>query len=193
MDNYSFLVESALLGVGLAMDAFCVSVANSLANPNMKFSRMNLIAGAFAVFQFIMPFAGWFLVTTLLGVFNVLSSYIPWVTLSVLWFLGVKMIIDGSVKKKTEEEVASEVILSFGMLIIQAVATSIDALSAGLTFTSFSVQQVLISCTVIAVITYAICMTGLKIGKVAGAKLSKYAATVGGCILIFIGAWTFLG
>lgn len=192
MNDLPFFIESALLGVGLAMDAFCVSVANSLANPNMKFSRMNLIAFSFAFFQYIMPLAGWFLVTTLLGVFNALSSYIPWLSMSVLWFLGVKMIIDGRVKKKTDEGFSSDVILSFGMLMVQAVATSIDALSAGLTFTAFSLSRVLVACAVIAVITYTLCMIGLKIGKVAGVKLSKWAAALGGCILIFIGAWTFL-
>lgn len=193
MNDISFISESVLLGFGLAMDAFCVSVSNSLANPKMKASRMNLIAFSFGCFQFFMPLLGWFLVTTMLGVFNILQSYLPWVTMSVLWFIGVKMIIDGSVKKKTEEEVSKEIILSFGMLMAQSVATSIDALSAGLTFSVLSLSQVLLSCGVIGLITYILCMIGLKIGKTVGPRLSKWAATVGGSILIIIGAWNFLG
>ncbi len=193
MNDISFLSESVLLGFGLAMDAFCVSVSNSLANPGMKASRMNLIAFSFGCFQFFMPLLGWFLVTTMLGVFKALQSYLPWVTMSVLWFLGVKMIIDGSVKKKSEEEVSKEIILSFGMLMAQSVATSIDALSAGLTFSALSLSQVLLSCGVIGLITYILCMIGLKIGKTVGLRLSKWAATVGGSILIIIGAWNFLG
>lgn len=193
MNDISFISESVLLGLGLAMDAFCVSVSNSLTNPGMNASRMNLIAFSFGCFQFFMPLLGWFLVTSLLGVFHVLRSYIPWLSMSVLWFLGVKMIIDGSVKKKTEAEVSKEIIISFGVLMAQSVATSIDALSAGLTFNALSFPQVLLSCGVIGLITYVLCMIGLKIGKTVGLRLSKWAAAVGGSILIFIGAWNFLG
>ncbi|MCR4677042.1 MAG: manganese efflux pump MntP family protein [Sphaerochaetaceae bacterium] len=190
--NISVLIaQSALLGVGLAMDAFCVSIANSLANPRMDMFHRNLIAITFGVFQFLMPLAGWYLVTSLLHVFNALQNYIPWISMSVLWFLGVKMIIDGRYKKK--EESKKEVIVSFPMLLMQGVATSIDALSAGLTFTEYSLKEVLISCSIIAVVTYIICMIGLIIGSKAATKLSKYASALGGAILIFIGAWTFLG
>ncbi len=193
MNDISFISESVLLGFALAMDAFCVSVSNSLANPEMKASKMNLIAFSFGCFQFLMPLLGWFLVTTLLGLYNVFATCLPWVSLSVLWYLGVNMIIEGRVKKKSEAEVSKEIIISFGVLMIQSLATSVDALSAGLTFTSFSISQVLISCCIIGLITYALCMVALKIGKTVGVKLSKWAATIGGSILIIIGAWNFLG
>ena len=90
-----FFVSSILLGIGLAMDAFSVSVANGLNEPNMRKSRVALISGTFAMFQGVMPLIGWFIVVTAVGALDVLDQFVPWIALILLAFIGGKMIKDG--------------------------------------------------------------------------------------------------
>ena len=91
----SFILTSILLGIGLAMDAFSVSVANGLNEPNMRKSRVALISGTFAMFQGVMPLIGWFIVVTAVGALDVLDQFVPWIALILLAFIGGKMIRDG--------------------------------------------------------------------------------------------------
>ena len=95
MEVLNFVATSALLGVALAMDAFSVSMANGLYEPNMKKSQRVKIAGCFAGFQFLMPMIGWFLVHTIVGFFRSIEGYIPWAALILLSFIGGKMLYDG--------------------------------------------------------------------------------------------------
>ena len=131
MWTISFFINSILLGVGLTMDAFSVSLANGFKEPNMKKRKSIMIAGTFSFFQFIMPLIGWILVHTVVEKFKQFEKFIPWIALVLLLYIGGKMIIGHFRKNKEEEEVDAE--LGFGSLLIQGIATSIDALSVGFT------------------------------------------------------------
>lgn len=189
--NLMFFVNSILLGVGLAMDAFSVSVANGLHNHSMKKNQMSLIAGTFALFQFLMPMLGWICVHTIVKYFQVFENFIPWIALVLLLFIGGKMIID-SIRGGEEEN--SDVIqkLSFGALMVQGVATSIDALSVGFTIAEYDLIMALVSTLIIGAVTFAICIAGLIIGKKFGNRFSDKAEVIGGVILILIGIEIFV-
>lgn len=184
-----FFTNSILLGVGLAMDAFSVSLANGLNEPNMKKKRMGMIAGVFAVFQAIMPMIGWGCVHTMLQYFKVFEKFIPWIALVLLLFIGGKMILDGI---KNNEEELEETKVGMGALMLQGIATSIDALSVGFTIADYNVVMASVCAFIIAVVTFVICVVGLVIGKKFGTKISNRAAIFGGCILIVIGLEIFV-
>lgn len=186
--NLMFFVNSILLGVGLAMDAFSVSLANGLNEPKMKKIRMCLIAGVFALFQAIMPMTGWFCVRTVANYFTFFEKLIPWIALGLLLFIGGKMLIEG-IKGGEEEEYKG---LGIGALLIQGVATSIDALSVGFTIADHTALMAAVSALIIAVVTFIICITGLIIGKKVGTKLAGKANILGGVILIAIGIEIFI-
>ena len=183
-----FILKSFLLGVGLAMDAFSVSLANGLHEPAMKPPRMALIAGVFAFFQALMPMAGWFCVHNIAKTFSVVQPFIPWIALALLGYIGGKMLIDGIRGEETEEAAA----LSAGALFMQGVATSIDALSVGFTISEYGWLMALTAAIIIAVVTFFICMAGLRIGKKFGTQLSGKANILGGVILIGIGLEIFI-
>lgn len=183
-----------LLGVGLAMDAFSVSVANGLADSGMNKGRMFSIAGTFAGFQFLMPMIGWLLVTEAARVFKWFSPLIPWIALVLLLIIGGGLLKDGieelreskagTAKEAKPEETAR---LTFWALMMQGVATSIDALSVGFTTASYNSMQALVSSLIIGVVTLIICLAGLRIGRRLGELLAGRASILGGLILIGIG------
>ena len=190
------IINSVLLGVGLAMDAFSISIANGILEPKMKKLRMLKIAGVYAVAQFIMPLIGWFLVTTLEGIFESFSKFIPWIALFLLLFIGGKMVIEGIMerkgKKKDEIKEDKPVKLTWGALIVQGIATSIDALSVGFTISDYSALRAFAASFIIGAVTLVICLIGLIFGKKIGEKISSIATIIGGCILIFIGIEIFV-
>lgn len=184
------LINSILLGVGLAMDAFTVSVANGLNEPNMRKRRMCIIAFTYAFFQFAMPLIGWVCVKTIVEKFKVFELFIPWIALLLLGYIGGKMLYEG-IRDKYAEEI-SITKLTFGLLMMQGVATSIDALSVGFTISEYVFMEALCACLVIAVVTFIICMIGLLAGKRIGLKLAGRATIFGGLILIGIGIEIFV-
>ena len=220
MLEFAFIANSILLGIGLAMDAFSVSVANGLNDANMKKSGKIKIAGTFAFFQFIMPLIGWYLVTRIAEKFQKFQKFIPWIALFLLLFIGIDMIIEGikdseenkdntkfpkgehslsSDKAKNKSEKSSDsaqkkeaLTLGFMTLMLQGIATSIDALSVGFTISDYGFKPALLCSLIIAVVTFIICIIGIRIGIHFGTKLSKKAAILGGSILIFIGLDIFI-
>lgn len=188
--DFMFFINSILLGVGLAMDAFSVSMANGLNEPNMKRTRMSEIAGVFAGFQAAMPMIGWVCVHTIAQKFALFEKLIPWIALILLAFIGGNMLKEGISGDEEEESVAA--VLTFSALIVQGIATSIDALSVGFTIADYGVLMAIVCAVIIAVVTFAICMVGLKIGKKVGTKLSGKANILGGVILILIGIEIFV-
>ena len=184
------IINSVLLGVGLAMDAFTVSVANGLNEPNMRKRRMCLIAFTYAFFQFAMPLIGWVCVRTIVEKFKVFELFIPWIALLLLGYIGGKMLYEGIRDKYSEEIITTE--LTLGLLMMQGVATSIDALSVGFTISEYVFMEALCACVVIAVVTFVICMIGLLAGKKIGMKLAGRATILGGLILIGIGIEIFV-
>lgn len=187
--GFSFFFNSIMLGVGLAMDAFSVSLANGLNEPKMKKSKMCGVAGMFSAFQFAMPMIGWICVSTICQYFKIFEKAIPWIALVLLAYIGGKMLYEGIKNKDSEEEKPA---VGFTALLVQGVATSIDALSVGFTISDYNVIEALLACILIGVVTFFICFAGLAIGKKAGTKLSNKAGILGGSILIFIGLEIFI-
>lgn len=192
--DFAFFLNSVLLGVGLSMDAFSVSLANGLNEPNMKRGKRLMIAGTFSFFQALMPMTGWLLVTTLLGLFNAIAPFIPYVALIMLGFIGGKMIYDGLKKNSENKENESDLggNLTADALIFQGVATSIDALSVGFTIETYPFLSALVCSLIIAAVTFGICIAGVHIGKKFGMKLADKSQIFGGVILIAIGIEIFI-
>lgn len=185
-----FIINSALLGIGLAMDAFSVSLANGLAEPGMRKGRMNIIAGTFGGFQAAMPLIGWICVHTIAVMFEGFQALIPWIALILLFYIGGKMMLEGINSKGTEEESIER--LDNRELVVQGIATSIDALSVGFAIADYNLLQAVLAVAIIAAVTYVICMFGLVLGKKAGTKLAGKAEILGGIILIGIGIEIFV-
>lgn len=188
MNEYSiFFVKSILLGIGLAMDAFSISLANGLNELNMKKNKILLIAGVFAFFQALMPILGWICVHTIAEYFEVFEKMIPWIALILLGYIGAKMIIDGIKNNQSE-------IVGVGLyaLFVQGIATSIDALSVGFAIEEYSAIKAMVSAAIISVITFDICFFGLIIGKKFGTKFSDKTSVLGGTILAVIGICIFI-
>ena len=187
--SISFFVNSFLLGAGLAMDAFTVSLANGLNEPRMRMKKRLGIAGVFAGFQGFMPLAGWFCVHTVVQYFTAFSKLIPWIALILLGFIGGKMLIEGIRRPNGEESTPA---LTKKALLMQGIATSIDALSVGFTIAEYPVYMAVAAAAIIAAVTFVICMAGLYLGKKLGMKLAGKASVVGGLLLIGIGLEIFL-
>lgn len=187
--NFAFFFNSILLGVGLAMDAFSVSLANGLGEPNMKKNKMSGIAGVFAGFQIIMPLIGWICVSTIAQYFGIFEKLIPWIALILLGYIGGKMLYEGIRRKDSDEE---KLAVGLKALLVQGIATSIDALSVGFTIADYHPLEAILSCLIIGAVTFMICFVGLVLGKKVGTKLSGKADILGGLILIFIGLEIFL-
>ena len=187
--NFVFFFNSIMLGVGLAMDAFSVSLANGLNEPQMKGSRMLTMAGVFAAFQGAMPLIGWICVHTVVQYFSAFEKLIPWIALVLLCYIGGKMLYDGIKNKDDGEEKPG---VGFLALVVQGIATSIDALSVGFTIADYDLVSAVLAALIIAVVTFIICMAGLVIGRQAGTRLAGKAGIFGGAILIFIGLEIFI-
>lgn len=189
------IISSMALGVGLAMDASAVSMANGLNDNKMKLRKIFLIAGMFAFFQALMPLIGYLLGHTLYETLDFIEKYkiIPILALIILFIIGAKMGVEGinelidSKKGKKEDALENKKALSFKLLIIQAIATSIDALSVGVVIADYSVKNAIICALIVALVTFVICVPSVFIGKKIGLKIGPFAEILGGAILIVIG------
>lgn len=198
--DFLFFFNSALLGAGLAMDAFSVSAANGLAEPNMKKSKEFSISGTFAFFQFLMPMLGWILVRFAAEQFTAFQKAVPYIALALLLFIGGKMLYEGIKNRggsgkndeNGEEAATAATNLSPVRLLVQGIATSIDALSVGFTIAEYKVTEALVCSAIVAAVTFGICVAGTYIGKKFGTKLAGKATILGGVILIIIGLEIFI-
>ena len=197
--NVVFVLNSILLGAGLAMDAFSVSIANGLNEPHMSRSKMCRVAGTYAGYQFAMPMIGWFCVHAVAEQFEAFRKFIPWIALLLLALIGGKMLAEGirsvwSGKSAEAEEAQrkQEACLGFGTLMVQGIATSIDALSVGFTISDYGTMMAAVCSFLIAVTTFVLCMAGLKFGKKFGERLADKATIFGGLLLIAIGVEIFV-
>ena len=187
--DFLFFVNSAFLGVGLAMDAFSVSLANGLNEPRMKSGKMCAIAGVFALFQALMPMLGWVCVHTIVRSFRMMERFVPWIALLLLGYIGGKMLSEGLRHKEGDEPRPA---VGFGMLIMQGIATSIDSLSVGFTIADYGALMALVCSLIIAAVTFCICLCGLLLGRKFGTRLASKAGVLGGVILLIIGAEIFV-
>ena len=196
MFNFAFFFNSFLIGIGLAMDAFSVSLANGLNEPGMPKRKIFGVAGVFGAFQGVMPFIGWLCIHTLASAFEAFQKFIPWIALALLGYIGGKMLAEGIKEYKcvsgggTECPIPQKLTLS--ALLVQGVATSIDALSVGFTISDYNWLQALVCALLIAAVTFGICFAGILLGKKFGMALAGKSSIFGGAILIFIGLEIFI-
>ena len=190
MDWRLLILNSIFLGFGLALDAFSVSVADAMANPGMKKRRKFSIALTFAIFQMLMPLSGWFCVRTIADKFSLFQKAIPYIAFILLAYIGLKMVIES--RKGEEEKDEGAAVLTFATLMVQGIATSIDALSVGFAIADYSSLEALTSTLIIGATTFIICIFGLEVGKKVGKAFSDKATLFGGCILIIIGLEIFI-
>ena len=197
--NTELIITSIMLGAGLAMDAFSVSLADGLSERNLNAGRVLLIAGVFAAFQFLMPLTGWLLVHTAEERFASLQKFIPWIALLLLLYIGGKMLAEGIRTRREKaagvsaETEGSKTVLTAGEILVQGIATSIDALSVGFTIASYTAAAAFGSSAIIGIVTLFICVAGLIIGRQIGTRLSGSASILGGVILIGIGIEIWVG
>ena len=198
--TFLFFINSILLGVGLAMDAFSVSAVAGLREPAMPAGRRSLIAGTFGFFQFFMPMIGWFCVHTIVEYFRIFEKFIPWIALGLLLWIGGGMLREGLAEMSSDsaasgvsaDSAASAPVLTPGTLLLQGIATSIDALSVGFTIAEYSALQAFVSALIIAVVTFFICLGGIRLGEAFGTRLSGKSSILGGLVLIAIGLEIFI-
>lgn len=173
-------IEIFLLAVALSMDAFAVAVCKGLATSELKIKHMAVTGVWFGGFQALMPAIGY-----LLGVAfkKYIEAYDHWIAFGLLALIGANMIKESFSK---EEECTDA---SFGVktMFVMAVATSIDALAAGVSFMVLETSQVPLTVLLIGVITFTLSAVGVKIGNVFGAKYKSKAELTGGVILILLG------
>lgn len=178
------LLEIFLVGIGLSMDAFAVSICKGLAMPAVNKKQALLIGAYFGVFQALMPLAGWLLGSQFA---RHVTKLAPWIAFVLLAWIGGSMLRE-SLSKKEEDEEVEPVELRHKELFLLAVATSIDALAVGVTLSmvelsvSIGLAVALIGCT-----TFVISLAGVYVGNVFGARYKNKAEFVGGAILILIG------
>lgn len=173
------IIEIVLIAIGLAMDAFAVSVCKGLSMKKMNWKKGCIVALYFALFQAIMPTIGFLLGTT----FTELVTQIDhWLTFILLVVIGANMLKEAF--SKENERLNDEV--NFKTMIILALATSIDALAIGITFAFLNVN-LLFSISIIGIITFVLSLIGVKIGNTFGYKYEKKAEAFGGIILILLG------
>jgi len=196
MFNFLFFFNSILIGLGLAMDAFSVSLANGLNEPKMKMPKVLSIAGIFGLFQGVMPLIGWFCVHNIASYFDAIVPLIPWVALGLLGFIGGKMLFEGIAECKCKNEGGESCPIpkriGIAGLLIQGVATSIDALSVGFTISDYNTLMAVVCSLIIAALTALICFAGVLIGKKFGTRFSGKSSILGGAILIAIGLEIFI-
>lgn len=184
MEIFKLFIVIFFLGCSLAADAFTVSIVDGLNEPNMKKNKGFLIAGTFGIFQTLMPLIGYLLIRFAIDTFSFISPYIPWIAFTILLFIGLKGLYEAIFKKEEDENGGS---LKIKELIVQGIATSIDALSVGFTLIDYTFNYVIISVILIGIITFIICLFGVFLGKKFGLKIGKYAEIIGSIILILIG------
>jgi putative Mn2+ efflux pump MntP len=151
---------------------------------------MCVVAGTFALFQFLMPMLGWVCIHTIATLFTSVQRFIPWIALVLLLYIGGKMLLEGIRNKQDADAPPPAACLS--TLLVQGVATSIDALSVGFTIAEDPQQAAIVESLIIGAVTFGICLAGLWIGKRFGTRLAGKAAILGGVILIGIGIEIFV-
>lgn len=186
--DLQFFITNFFLGIGLAMDAFSVSLANGLNEPCIKAEKMLGVAGIFGIFQGLMPLIGWFCVHNLIQYFSIFIPMIPWIALILLCWIGGNMIHESL----TGGDCPCGHAVGLKALLVQGIATSIDALSVGFTIAHYDFPHAALAVLLIGLITFLICFAGIGIGKRAGTKLSGKAGLLGGSILIMIGLEIFI-
>ena len=176
-----------LVAVGLSMDAFAVSVSSGICITELRFSHALRASLSFGLFQFLMPVAGWLLGGTFRAYIEGLDH---WIALGLLALIGAKMIKESFEIEDPEscddEAAAKGGILDLKSLLALSVATSIDALAVGLSYSMLR-EPILLPSIIIGLVTFGLCLVGTEFGKRLGARFERWAEVAGGAVLIGIG------
>ena len=173
------IFEVVVIAIGVAMDAFAVSICKGLSMKKMNWTNALIIGLYFGIFQALMPLIGYFLGESFK---SIIVSIDHWIAFILLFIIGFNMIKEAF----SEEEKQLNDSVSFKEMVPLAIATSIDALTVGVTFAFFDIN-ILLSITIIGVITFAFSFFGVKAGNILGSKIQKQSEILGGAILIIIG------
>ncbi len=176
------------IAVGLSMDAFAVSVSNGLSCEEGRYAGPLAAAAAFGIFQGIMPVIGYFLGST---VSHIIDRYDHWIALILLSVIGIRMIHGSLKERRTPSDEKSNASFSPLTVLIQAIATSIDALAVGISFSLLKIN-IWTAASFIAAVTLVLCLAGIVLGRYFGRKLGEKAQIIGGVILIIIGIKIFV-
>lgn len=177
-------LEIFLTGIGLAMDAFAVSICKGIQMPKLKKLNVIIIAIFFGGFQMLMPLIGWLLGSQLV---QYIGAFDHWIAFALLAFIGGKMAIESFKKDDDCECTGTEDKLNIKELFLLAIATSIDALAVGITFSLYPDTNIVSSIAIIGAVTFIICSAGVVIGNKFGAKFKSKAELAGGIVLVGIG------
>lgn len=175
------LLTLCIVSVSLAMDAFTVSIAKGLCMKTHIKKQAFTMALTFGVFQAVMPLIGWFAGTYFEAL---ISSIDHWIAFGLLGLIGIKMIIEAVKDDEDEADVCE--ILTFKKLMILGVATSIDALAVGISFSLLDVN-IWVAIALIGTITFVLSYLGALFAQKVGSRFGKYAEMTGGAILVLIG------
>lgn len=179
-----FFIQTLLIGIGLSMDAFAVSICKGLGMSKLNEKQMLIIALYFGGFQALMPFLGWAVGARFS---SYVSQYAHWIAFILLAVIGGKMMHEALTESEDcENNDEKDKKLSHKELLFLAIATSIDTLAVGISFAFLNVP-IMPSITIIGFTTFFISLTGIAIGNIFGSKYKNKAEFVGGLILVAIG------
>jgi len=182
--NATFFINSILFGLGLAVDAFLISLSNGLKAPGLRCGKICAVAGVFALFQLIAPMIGWVCVHTVAVRFETFTEIAAWIAFAVLLYIGLKMFVEGLTKNSGEENAPKAGVAA---LFLQALITSVDALSVGFASTGYTWQMALVCSVIIAAVTFCAYFSGFLLGRRFGTKIGGKASVFGGIIFVLIG------
>lgn len=184
----SFILSSVLFGLGLAVDAFLISLSNGINAPQIKRGKIFAAAAVFAVFQFAAPMLGWICVKTVASKFALFKDCLSGIALAILLFLGIKMLVAGL---RTDSAEPRPVKTGIGALLLQAMVTSVDALSVGFAITQYNLYTALMCSAIIAAVTFIVYTAGFFTGRKFGGKFADKADLIGGIIFIVMALEVF--
>ena len=185
----SHIINSFLLAIGLGVDSFSISLVNGISYPNLNKQDHFIQSFIFGICQSIMPFTGYLLLVYFSNKLSILKTVSPYVSLVLLSYLGVKLILESF--KNNEIEKANQKLTIF-TLILQGIATSIDAVSCSFSMISLTMLEAIIEIVIIGIVTIGVSYLALNLGKEIGKKIEKYSQLIGGIILILIGIILFI-
>lgn len=177
------IIEIIGIAFTLALDAFAVSSATGMGSKNFKVTTALKMGLCFGLFQFGMPLLGYFLGNTFAEKISAIDHYIGF---ALLLLIGGKMIFDTIKEWKNDEEECSVIADTLSVLLLQGIATSIDALATGVTF-AFVDVNVILAAGIIGIVAFVLSFAGGYLGKFVGSALGKWASIIGGLVLIGIG------
>ncbi len=181
-----YILNGFLFGIGLAVDAFLIALANGLHYSDMKKRKIAAIAALFSAFQLAMPLIGWLVMRTVAVKLTFFDEALSWIAFAIMIVLGVKMICDGVFGARKDDPPKPHK-LCLRAILVQCFATSLDALSVGFVISDYVFSAALVCSVIIALITFAVFPAGFAVGKRCGLKFADHANVIGGIVMICIG------